>query len=69
MSATNLDFILNNIRKQREKDFLSQEYMAHKLGISQNTYSKIELGKNKLTVDRLIGIAEILGVEVAELLK
>ncbi len=43
--------------------------MAMRLGISQNTYSKIEIGKTKLTVEKLIAIALILEVNVAELLK
>ncbi len=62
-------FINNNIRKLRERDYITQEYMAMRLGISQNTYSKIEIGKTKLTVEKLIAIALILEVNVAELLK
>lgn len=50
-------------------DFLSQEYMAAKMGIGQNAYSKLELGKTKITLDRLFAIADVLGVTVIELLK
>lgn len=69
MPKKNLDYIINNIRTLRERDYLSQEYMAAKLEIGQNAYSKIELGKTKITVERLYGIANALGVDVLELLK
>ena len=41
------------IKKIRESKNYTQEYMSNKLNISQNTYSKIESGGIKLTVDRL----------------
>ena len=69
MFKVNTDFINYNIRKLRERDFITQEYMAMRLGISQNTYSKIELGKTKLTVDKLIAIADILQVNIADLMQ
>ena len=69
MYKKNLDFVITNIRKLREKDYLSQEYMAAKMGIGQNAYSKLELGKTKITLDRLFGIAYALGVNVDDLLK
>jgi len=69
MPKKNLDYVINNIRTLRERDYLSQEYMAAKLEIGQNAYSKIELGKTKITVERLYGIANALGVDVLDLLK
>jgi transcriptional regulator with XRE-family HTH domain len=50
-----------NIRKQREAKNYTQEYLAAKLKISQNAYSKIELGYTKITLERLFQIADILG--------
>ncbi|WP_121810224.1 helix-turn-helix domain-containing protein [Mucilaginibacter kameinonensis] len=41
------------IRTIRESKNYSQYYVAYKLNISQNTFSKIELGHVKLTVDHL----------------
>jgi transcriptional regulator with XRE-family HTH domain len=38
------------------------------LGISQNAYSKIELGYTKITVERLFHIAYILDVDIYELI-
>jgi len=49
-----------NIRKIREHRNYTQEYLAAKLRISQNAYSKIELGYTKITVERLFQIAVIL---------
>lgn len=60
--------VAGNIRKIREYRDYTQDYLAAKLKISQNAYSKIELGYSKLTVDRLFQIAAILEVEVAYLL-
>ncbi|HVV55784.1 MAG TPA: helix-turn-helix transcriptional regulator [Mucilaginibacter sp.] len=52
--------VAENIRKIREYRNYTQEYLAAKLHISQNAYSKIELGYTKITVDRLFDIADIL---------
>lgn len=56
------------IRKVREYKNYSQEYLASKIGISQNAYSKIELGYSKITLDRLFHIANLLDVETQELM-
>lgn len=60
--------IASKIRKVREYKNFSQEYLASKIGISQNAYSKIELGYSKITLDRFFHIATLLGVETSELL-
>lgn len=60
--------VASNIRKIREHKNYTQDYLAAKLDISQNAYSKIELGYSKLTLDRLFQIAIILEVEVMQLL-
>lgn len=52
-----------NIRKIRESKDYTQDYLAIKLAISQNAYSKIELGYTKITVERLFQIAHILEVD------
>ncbi|WP_316802283.1 helix-turn-helix domain-containing protein [Pedobacter nototheniae] len=57
-----------NIRKIREYRDYTQDYLAAKLKISQNAYSKIELGYSKLTVERLFQITEILDVEILHVL-
>lgn len=62
-----LKLITDNIRKLRESQNYSQEYMAVRLHISQNTYSKLELGYTALTLERLILIAGILNINVISL--
>ena len=57
-----------NIRKIREYRNYTQEYLAMKLGISQNAYSKIELAYTRITLERLIQIAQILNVDIVDLL-
>lgn len=61
--------VANNIRSIREHRNYTQEYLAAKLRISQNAYSKIELGYTKLTIDRLFLVANILEVDPVELIK
>jgi len=60
--------VASNIRKIREFRNYTQDYLAAKIGISQNAYSKIELGYSKVTLDRLFQIAKILDVEATHLI-
>lgn len=52
--------IAKNIRHFREMKNLTQSYMAERLDIDVKTYSKIEKGDGKITVDIIDKIAEIL---------
>lgn len=65
---TKLKAVATNIRKIREYRGYPQEYLAMKLGISQNAYSKIELAYTRLTVERLLEITSILEIDVVTLL-
>lgn len=56
------------IRNVRSAQGMSQEYVASKIGISQNAYSRIELGLAKLSIERMLKIAVILNVSPIELL-
>lgn len=60
--------IAANIRSKRELRNYTQEYLAYKLNISQNAYSKIELGYTKITVERLFQIADVLELDVTDLI-
>ena len=62
-------YILNNIRKAREVRNYTQDYLAFKLHISQNAYSKIESGLSKMTLVRLLEIAEILQMDINDIIK
>jgi transcriptional regulator with XRE-family HTH domain len=57
-----------NIRKEREKRDFSQEFLAAELNINQSTYCKLEQDASNLTVERLYKIADVLGVDVSNLL-
>ena len=52
----------NLIRTYRLKKGYSQENMAELLGISQSSYANIESGKNKLTIDKLLEIIQLLDI-------
>ncbi|MDX2048860.1 MAG: helix-turn-helix transcriptional regulator [Chitinophagaceae bacterium] len=57
------------IRKFRDMRNYSQEYVARKMGISQNAYSKIENNITQLTVKHIKSISQILEISVTDLLK
>lgn len=65
---TNPKAIAANIRKIREYRNYTQDYLAAKMAISQNAYSKIELGYSKITLERLFQIATVLEVDVTGLI-
>src|ERR1700759_2615649 len=56
------------LRLLREFRNYSQEYIAEKLGITQNAYSRIENNQTKITAERLGKLAVILNISPTELL-
>lgn len=56
------------LRLIREFRNYSQEYIASKLGITQNSYSRIENNLTKISAERLKQLAEILNIPLTELL-
>jgi len=69
MSDAKVKLILMNILRERTRLGFTQEYMGYKMGISQNAYSKIELGYTAITVNSLFKIAAIFDCPVEKLLK
>ena len=57
------------IKARRIRLKYTQKYMACRLLISQNAYSKIESGRTKISIERLYEIAEILEVKATNLLR
>lgn len=51
------------LRILRESHNYSQEYVGSVLNIEQNTYSKLESGQIRLTVDRIKKLAELYKVD------
>ena len=60
--------LVKMIREKRLALNYTQEYVGFRIGISQNAYSHFELGKTSLTVQRLDKIAEVLKLDVKQLL-
>ena len=60
--------IANKIRSMRIFRNYSQDYLAAKLHVSQNAYSKIELGRTKVTVEKLLTIADVLDTDACALI-
>jgi transcriptional regulator with XRE-family HTH domain len=59
----------SNIKKLRELRNYTQEYMAEALKITQAGYSKIEKDGTDITFKKLVQIAEILEVKLADILE
>ena len=66
MTYSNIGSKIKFVRS-KVRDY-TQDYMASKLGISQNTYCKIENGQINPTLERLEEIANILEIPIVDLL-
>ena len=58
----------DKIRAIRTQHKISQEQMAERLDLTPQAYSKMESGKTKLSLDRIQQIAQILNIDVTELI-
>lgn len=67
IAQSNFALIVIRIRERRETLNYTQAYVASKLKISQNAYSKIEAGITNFSVERLYEIAEVLETDVKDL--
>lgn len=68
-SETGIRAVIQNLRRVREFKGYSQEYVAFKLAVSQNAYSKIELGHSNLSLEKYYMICAALEVDPADLIK
>jgi transcriptional regulator with XRE-family HTH domain len=68
MNPTSLNKIGDRIRVCRVEKKLSQENVAHEIGISITAYSKIERGQTNVSIGRLEQIATCLGVPLTRLM-
>jgi transcriptional regulator with XRE-family HTH domain len=59
--------IERRLEKIRKLQGFSQEYVASKLNISQNSYSKIERGETKVTLKKLTEICKVLEIDIKKL--
>ena len=56
--------IISFIKKQREKNGLSQEYLAKKLHISRPTYAQIEKEKKELSISQAKTLASLFNIAI-----
>lgn len=61
--------IAQNIKKYREQKGLGREGLSLMLGVDNSYISKLEKGHINITVDKLEQIADILEIDVIELLR
>jgi transcriptional regulator with XRE-family HTH domain len=69
MYEKQINRIITVIKNKRIALGYSQSYVAEKLGVTQNVYSKIEANKIKLTACRLLMICEIMDIDIIKLMK
>lgn len=55
-------FNLQRLRYERISRKVSQEQMAHELGINRTSYHKKEMGKIKISVEEFAKILEVLNI-------
>ncbi len=60
---------MNDIQKHRQKNKLSQEQLASKLGVDRSTVAKWETGEAMPRADKLPELAKILGCTIDDLFK
>lgn len=58
---------VSKIRHLREKESLTQDFVAEKLGLSRPSYALIEQGTKDITVRQLYKLADVLGVAVSDI--
>ncbi len=63
-----MNIIGNKIRQLRESKGLSQDNLAHELGITQPSYARLEKQDERISITRLIQIATLLKTTVGDLI-
>jgi len=56
-------YIGTKLRKLRERQGYSQEYVANRIGVSQSTYHKLEAEQIRLTVERAKELADLYEID------
>jgi transcriptional regulator with XRE-family HTH domain len=59
---------MKRLREYRQEAGLTQGELGQLVGYHQSEISRIERGEHTITVDRLLKLAEVLGVRAADLL-
>lgn len=61
--------VAKNLKTLRELHDYTQEYVADYMGVSQNTYSMMERGETRITIDRLETLATLYNMDITDILK
>lgn len=59
---------MKRLREYRQEAGLTQEELGNLVGYHQSEISRIERGEHTITVDRLLRLADVLGVKASALL-
>lgn len=62
-----MNIVGSRIRKTREEKGITQDAMAMELEVSQSNYGRLEKDDSRITVPKLLKIAEVLEVNIAYL--
>lgn len=57
--------VLENIKAERERQNLTQQDMADRMGLSLSTYGKFERGETKTTQDKVENASSVLGKDAS----
>ncbi len=63
------DLIVSKLKQIRLSKNILQKYVAKELNLSENSYSRIENGNTKLTIDNLYKICNILNCKIEDVLE
>ena len=67
--CTEVQLLREALINARKANNYCQDYVANKLSISQNAYSKFELGKHFLSFEKLIKLFEIYEIDFIGIIK
>jgi transcriptional regulator with XRE-family HTH domain len=61
--------VLVKLRKMRQEKDNCQQHIAHQLNLSQSYYSRLERGKEDLTISKLDQIVSFLNLDISEIME
>ncbi len=64
-----MEYVLQNIKNIRQQKGITHAKMAEALGLSRVQYTNIEAGSSGLTMDRMQGIADVLEIDIEQLMR
>lgn len=59
---------LGDLKKIRQEKKISQEFLAGKIALGKDAYRKMESGSSPISLERIVLICEVLGVDFRDLI-